>query len=329
MPQAPGEQARTMLNNLVRTAGRLWHDLNRGWWGNLPPIAEAQPAKARLPAHYGPLRRVVLADEVARTLFTEYAAHRKSLRGREETGWVLLGLREAHEAVVLATLPAGTERNAGVAHVQFNSDGQALGSRIVRQADRRLTMLGVVHTHPGSLRHPSDGDFQGDRVWVGRLRGHEGIFGIGTADAKNGESMFAQHGKPHVHSLGPLSFSWYALREGDGKYRPVPCELTLGPDLARPLHPLWPTIEIHADRLDRLCSQQARAQFELVDSPQGSALALNLPLAEPGQVVRVLLNGPEVRYFLVRDGEMLEAGISERHVDRGVYFLLAELAEQS
>ncbi|HEV3204126.1 MAG TPA: Mov34/MPN/PAD-1 family protein [Gemmataceae bacterium] len=318
-----------MLNALVRTAGRLWSDLNRSWRRDNSSDPVTLPTKVPSPISYGSLRRVVLTDEVGRTLFEEYAAHRKGSRGREETGWVLLGLREAHEAVVLATLPAGRERNAGVAHVQFNSNGQAVGSRIVRQADRRLTMLGVVHTHPGSLRHPSDGDFQGDRLWVGHLRGKEGIFGIGTADGKDsGNLMFARHVKPHVQCLGPLCFSWYALNEGDWKYRPLPCAWTLGPDLARPLHPLWATIETHAERLDRLCSQQSRARFELVDSPQGFALALHLPLAEPGQAVRVLLNGPEVRYFLIRDGEIMEAGISERCVDRGVYLLLAELTDR-
>jgi len=41
-----------------------------------------------------PLPRAVhLDDEVARTLFEEYAAHRKGARGEEETGWFLLGRR--------------------------------------------------------------------------------------------------------------------------------------------------------------------------------------------------------------------------------------------
>ena len=131
---------------------------------------------------YGPLERVLLTDGVGRTLFEEFAGHRSEARGEEETGWVLLGLREAREAVVLATLPAGALRDASVAHVRFNSNAQALASRIVRQTDRRLTTLGVVHTHPGSLRHPSDGDFRGDGQWVANLRGKEGVFGIGTAD---------------------------------------------------------------------------------------------------------------------------------------------------
>ena len=126
--------------------------------------------------HNQPLERIVLTDGVGRSLFEEYAAHRDTNRSEEETGWVLLGVREVNEAVVLATLPAGAGRDAGVAHVQFNSSGQALASRIVRQFDRRLSMLGVVHTHPGSLRHPSDGDYRGDSAWVGQLRGGEGVF---------------------------------------------------------------------------------------------------------------------------------------------------------
>ena len=89
------------------------------------PDARTHPARRRAP--YAPLRRVLLTDGVAHTLFEEYAAHRSEARGDEETGWVLLGLREADEAVVLATLPAGAEADAGVAHVRFNSEAQAAG----------------------------------------------------------------------------------------------------------------------------------------------------------------------------------------------------------
>src|SRR5205085_1967938 len=162
------------------------------------------------------------------------------------TGWVLVGLREASEAVVLATFPAGTRRDAGVAHIRFDSSGQVLASRIIRQADRRLTPLGVVHTHPGSLRHPSDGDLRGDGQWVRYLRGQEGVFGIGTADAgPMPPALFAHQPRAHVQCLGELRFSWYALRHGDHAYRPLPVELTIGPDLARGLHDVWTTVEGH------------------------------------------------------------------------------------
>jgi hypothetical protein len=231
--------------------------------------------------------------------------------------------------VALATLPAGTERDAGVGHVLFNSNGQALGSRIVRQRDRRLTILGVVHTHPGSLRHPSDGDYRGDRDWVGRLRGREGIFGIGTADGAADAGLFAHQPRPHVQCLGGLRFSWYALGQGDAGYRPLPVEVTIGPDLARPLHTIWSTLEAHAERIDRLYRQQAGMTFEVISDDWGPGLVMTMPLATPGDAVRVLVRRKEVRYYVLRGGELFEAHPPEDgHVDRGVYLLLAELAAQ-
>jgi hypothetical protein len=211
--------------------------------------------------------------------------------------------------------------------VQFNSNGQALGSRIVRQTDRRLTMLGVVHTHPGSLRHPSDGDFQGDSRWVGQLRGGEGIFAIGTADntGTNG-TLIAHQPKPHVQSLGKLTLSWYSLRRGEDKYRALPVELTLGPDLARSLHVVWPTIELHADRLDRLCRQQTGVTFDVVEGKRGPALMAHLPLSEPGNAIRLVLEGEDVTYVVLRGGEPFVTDPHEDRIDRGVYLLLAELA---
>jgi hypothetical protein len=324
------EMSRTMLQALVNTARRFLDDLHRSLNHDpLPARDGREPSGPFSPHPYQPLKRVLLTDGVGRTLFEEYAAHRESARGDEETGWVILGLREATEAIVLATLPAGTERNAGVGHVEFNNRGQALGSRIVRQRDRRLTMLGVVHTHPGSLRHPSDGDFRGDSLWVGQLRGGEGIFGIGTADHKRGNgTLIARQPKPNVHCLGELCLSWYALGHGDRRYRPVPVDLTLGPDLARPLHSVWPMLEAHADRLDRLCRQQTGVTFETVAGAKGAALAVNIPLTEPGEAIRVLLEGKEVQYYLLRGGEPIVADPHEDRVDRGVYLLLAELAAQ-
>lgn len=272
----------------------------------------------------------LLTDGVSRTLFEEYAEHRESARGEEETGWLLLGLREADRAVALATLPAGTYRQAGVAHVRFNSMGQILGSRIVRQIDRRLVMLGVVHTHPGSLRHPSDGDYRGDSCWVGQLRGKEGVFAIGTADAHPTDNPLVAHQpKPHVQVMGKLALSWYALKQGDSRYRPLPVELTLGPDLARPLHSIWATIEAHAERLDRLARQQARVSFDLLPLADGLALSATIPLADQGDAIRLVLEGEDVSYFVLRQGELTEVDPHESRVDQGVYLLLAELASRS
>jgi proteasome lid subunit RPN8/RPN11 len=319
--------AKDMLQALVSTASQLLDDLNRSWLRSRARAPRLLPSPS---PSYLPLERILLSDGVGHTLFEEYAAHRAEARGEEETGWLLMGKREASEALVLATLPAGAERDASVAHVRFNSSGQALGTRIVRQADKRLTVLGVVHTHPGSLRHPSDGDFRGDCQWVRNLRGREGVFAIGTADGPStAGSLVAEQPRPNVQCLGEMRLSWYSLREGENRYRPLPVSLTLGPDLARPLHSVWAAIEAHADRLDRLCRQQAGVTFEVVQGEHRPWLAINVPLAEPGDALRVALTEKEVHYFLLKGGDLLEADCLDERVDRGIYLLLAELAAQS
>jgi proteasome lid subunit RPN8/RPN11 len=316
-----------MWQALVRTASQLLNDLQRTLLRGRPasPHPSANGTAAVAPCQ--PLDRVILTDGVGHTLFEEYAAHRKETRGDEETGWVLLGLREESSAVVLATLPAGTLRDASVSHVRFNSTGQVIGYRIVRQLVRRLTIVGVVHTHPGSLRHPSDADYRGDSQWVSQLRGHEGVFGIGTADGDGPDQpLFVEQPRPNVQRLGELCLSSYALGEGDAAYRPLSVEVTLGPDLARPLHILWSTIEAHADRLERVCRQQTGVSFETVSDESGAHLAVNVPLAEEGMALRILLQEEKVRYFLQRGEELLATDCNEERIDRGVYLLLAELA---
>jgi proteasome lid subunit RPN8/RPN11 len=320
----------TMLQGLIGRASDLLGELQRTLLRPRPaaPVAAASAAPGRI--GYGPLQRVLLTDGVGRTLFEEYASHRAEARGEEETGWVLLGLRQAREAVVLATLPAGTRREASVAHVLFNSIAQAVASRILRQNDRRLTILGVVHTHPGTLRHPSEGDLRGDGQWVGQLRGREGVFAIGTADAVvPSGAQFAWQPRPHVQCLGELRFSWYTLRMGERDYQPVPVEVTIGPDLARSLHSIWPTLEAHAERIERLYRQQAGLRFEVTSDEWGPGLILTLPLAEDGASVRVVVRPKGVRYYVVRGGEVLEVEHHDDLLDRGVYLLLAELAARA
>jgi proteasome lid subunit RPN8/RPN11 len=312
-----------MLRGFVTTACRWLHEWSRALARDRVPGPELfLPTGAR---PYRKLERVVLADEVARTLLDDFAAHRAGPRGDEEVGWVLLGLREESEVLVRATLPAGADREAGVAHVHFNSSAQALASRIVRQGDRRLGIVGVVHTHPGSLRHPSDGDFQGDSLWVGRLRGGEGVFAIGTADGKPANGKPASHAE-HVQAEGELCFSWYALSEGDQRYRRLPVAVADGPDLARPLHPLWDTLELHADVLDGLCRQLSQVVFEVVADER--VLAARVPVADTGDALRIWLRGDEVRLFLDRDGELSAIDAQESQLDRAVYLVLAELARQ-
>ena len=319
-----------MWQALVSTTYQLLDDFRRSWERARQPAAFPRPATAPVAPNYLPLQRVLLTDGVSRTLFGEYARHRSASRGDEETGWVLLGLREASEAIVLATLPAGVEPDASTAHIRFNSAGQVVASRIVRQTDRRLTILGVVHTHPGSLRHPSDGDYRGDSEWVYHLRGKEGVFGIGTADAPgSGGTLFAYQPRPYVQCLGALRFSWYTLRYGASDYRPVPVEMTIGPDLARPLHSLWSVLEAHAERIERLYKQQAGLRFEVTSDEWGPGLVLTLPLAESGDAVRVLVRQKEVRYYVVRGGEVFAVEHSDDCLDRGVYLLLAELSARA
>jgi len=311
-----------MLQGLVASARQLFDDLRRSWL--LPAMQEPAHSPASLcPA---PLRQLVLTDGVGRTLFEQYADHRAGPRHTEETGWLLLGLREAKQAIALAALPAGLRAEAGVHHVRFNSTAQVVGSRIVRHIDRRLTVLGVVHTHPGSLRHPSEGDRRGDRAWVGQLRGREGVFGIGTADVPRGAEYWAQHPRANVQCLGDLRFSWYSLREGQAAYRPLPVTVTLGPDLAVPLHRAWPTLERHADRIERLARQQAGLQIDVLEDATSPGLMLTLPLAGEGPTLRIKLSGAEVGYFVDHSGELVSVDPGEARVDRGVYLLLAELA---
>jgi proteasome lid subunit RPN8/RPN11 len=270
------------------------------------------------------LRHITLTDEVSRLLFEEYTAHRESERGDEEFGWMLLGTRSGDTATVLATLPAGAERDAGHAHVWVAGAVQQVASRAVRQAERKLTCVGVVHTHPGSLRHPSSGDYRGDIQWVRNLRGHEGIFGIGTADGRKPAGPAVMHQpQPHVQLWGELRFSWYALAQGDRNYRPLPLELTLGPDLARSWRPVWPQLEQHADALERLARQQQNLTFGVVE---GDILTITLPLAEPGHRVQVLIGSDWVQYVVDQAGTLLTPDLAEPHVAKGVYQLLAELA---
>jgi len=313
-----------MLQGLIASANQLWNDLRCSWLvASIPQRSPASPAGVST----APLQRILLTDGVGRTLFEGYARHRTEEHGDLETGWVLLGLRESSQAVALATLPAGLLSDASVGHIRFNSIAQAVGSRIVRQIDRRLTILGVVHTHPGSLRHPSAGDLRGDRVWVQHLRGKEGVFAIGTADGSaDGANLFAQQPRPNVQCLGKLRFSWYSLRQGDSGYRPLPVEVTIGPDLARDLHPVWAILEAHAERIERLMLQQANVRIEAAAGP---ALRLQIPLAGNNGSLRVLIGEQETHYLLERDGELFETGCREDLVDRGVYLLMAQLATEN
>lgn len=312
-----------LLNGLSRRARDLAADLTR------PPAAESDPHVLPAgPVDYRRIERIVLTDDVSRTLFEDYASHREGKRGDEEMGWVLLGLRQSDQAIALAALPATSDRDAGEAHVWITGPAHVLASRIVRQDDRRLSMLGVVHTHPGSLRHPSRGDLKGDREWVKQLRGGEGAFGIGTADADDeaAGTPTSSNPKPHMQCLGGLRFSWYTLAAGEQHYREAPVSLTIGPDLAKPLRSVWSEIEEHAERLERLARQQAKVKFEIAQGRDGPALTATVALADPGQAVRVAIEGKEVRYYYEAGGAAFQVDLPAASPDQGLYLLLAELA---
>jgi len=154
------------------------------------------------------------------------------------------------------------------------------------------------------------------------------VFGIGTADAERepGGTPISSHPQPHVQTLGPLRFSWYTLAAGEKRYNNVPIELTIGPDVAKYLRPVWAAIEEHAERLDRLARQQAKVRFDVVEGKQGLALAATVTLAEPDRAVRVTIEGKEVRYFYDAGGETFQVELPDALPDQGVYLLLAELA---
>ena len=300
-----------------------WLNNFASWWrrnGAAEIRSTAPNAAAESPPQ---IKRIVLADGVARTLFEDYADHRRSPRGDEEIGWILLGLRHEGEAIALAALPAGTQRDAGAAHVLFNSDVQELASHILRQQGKKLGVVGVVHTHPSDLRHPSAGDYQGDRVWVAQLRGEEGVFGIGTVNSG------AESPSPHQQSRDDMSFCWYVLAPSDSHYRAIPVHLTNGPDLASPFHELWHILEAHAPALNRLYRQLARIHCQRIEMDAEILLAVKIALAEKNQQLRLLLNEAQARYYWDRGSELISIDPQELQVDRAVYLILAELAKES
>jgi hypothetical protein len=109
----------------------------------------------------------------------------------------------------------------------------------------------------------------------------------------------------------------------------VEVALTLGPDLARPLRPVWSAIEDHAEELDRLCQQQAGLRFAVTTETGPPALTVEMKLAGSDQALRVLLNDEGIRYYWIRGSDLIEIDPKEPRIDRGVYLILAELAGES
>jgi len=119
--------------------------------------------------------------------------------------------------------------------------------------------------------------------------------------------------------------SWYVLGEGGRQYRPLDVHLTLGPDLALRLHDIWTTIEAFAEPLERLCLQQAKVSFEVIDGGRG-ALAASIRLAEAQQSLRIVLEGKEAAFYWQRGQEVHSVQAPAEELDRSVYLIMADLA---
>ena len=181
-----------VLQGLVSSAGRFISDLGRAWIRERNPTlgrrAKSVPATT---APYPPLRRLTLTDEVSRTLFEEYAVHRRSNRGDEETGWTLLGIRDGDEAIILATLA----RRGALQRRRRSRSIQQLGPGAGQSnpsPEGSPTDDARRRPHaPGQPETSKRRRLPGRPPWVSVLRGGEGVFGIGTVDQP-------QPGRPHV-----------------------------------------------------------------------------------------------------------------------------------
>ena len=140
--------------------------------------------------------------------------------------------------------------------------------------------------------------------------------------------MVAGQPQPSVQTFGDEVLSWYSLVAGQPRYRPLEVRLTLGPDLALPLHGLWTTLEWFADPLERLYRQQAGLTFHVVEGQYGSALAVRIKLAESEQALRIVLEGKEAAFYLQREDKIFAVDTPASALDRAVYLVLAELAGQ-
>lgn len=281
-----------------------------------------EPAGAGAP--FAKARSFAVAEGVIRTLFDEFAAHRQTDRGNEEIGWLLLGKRTDTGIMILGTLPAGTHRDASVVHVRFDSEAQSLASRILRQTDQNIQIVGIVHTHPGSLRQPSEGDYHGDKQWVAGLRDGEGIFAIGTADAGTLRSSAA-----NTKIKDALCFSWYTLSTSDADYRPVAIETQSGPDVGMPVRPVWKSIETWAESVNRMCRLFAAIGVDIIkkDSECGLRVAISLPFR--GQRLHLLLSPMGARYYWEDGTDWVAIDPNESCIEGAVYSILAELAKRN
>ena len=126
---------------LLGTAREWLNDLQRSW--HHPRPSPQSVSGAAIASHQlWPLERVLLTDGVGRTLFEEFSLHRSEAHGEEETGWLLLGIREAKRSGrfghTTGRHSARCECRARPVQQQCPGVGQP---HRARQTDRRLTTL--------------------------------------------------------------------------------------------------------------------------------------------------------------------------------------------
>ena len=275
-----------------------------------------------------PIKYMLISSGVGQTLVQGYRNHLHQERGDEETGWLLMGYREKKHAVVVAAVPSGEFREASSTHVKFNSQAQVVAGRLLRQLHDKLEVLGLFHTHPGRLRHPSSGDYQGDIQWVKKLPGKQGVFGIGTVDHESPiRGEFATKIAINTFSMTGMRFDWFSLASGDSNYVKVPIRWTLGEDLAKPLHVVWDAMETHAGEIEKVLAQQTKATCGITQGAAGHQLTLSIPLAGSSGKIIVFIFKDKVQYFFEKNEQLFAVDIQEDKVDRGVYLVLAELSK--
>jgi len=141
---------------------------------------------------------LTIADSCLQTLSADLAKHLASDRAAEETGWLLLGIRDQTSVHVTDLVPAGENRIGTPNSIQFDAASQVAATKAIRDRDSRVEVLGVAHTHPSGRHRPSSGDLEGDKQWVQNLRS-DGLFGI----------------------VSDGCVRWYSLGKDDDEYRAI------------------------------------------------------------------------------------------------------------
>ncbi len=105
-------------------------------------------------------------------------------------------------------------------------------------------------------------------------------------------------------------------------------DFTLGPDLGLDARGAWSTIERHAPAIERICRQQARVILRS-GREQEAALQIKIPLAEPGDAIEIDLIEEKVVFVVRSGGESRLVDPHEPGIERALYLILAELADQA